>query len=531
MRKAFQFAGTTLVGLLAGLVSYSMGIVDAGAQAQRQPGRPAAPNASQEYPVASVSGVTRYNVDELWKFAVAHAARGQGTTSIQSIARTIELIYREDGYFLAEVSIRLDSDRRTAELVVSEGHVAEIEINGVDPRLSAKIRSYVERAITAGPIRQADFERAITLAGDLSGVTVRAVFDASGGHGGIRLTIIASAIDGRGGVTIDNPPRGFGRTISGIASHEFYSSLEAGDLLRFYVGANKSLASSGFGIYGGVYYRVPVGGFGTYAEAFAGNVLARREISGALDTTQEVGRSVVLLLGHPVVRDVHQFLYALAEYDYAESHSRGDLGRFHNGAHTMRGTLAYGYTANSGAPTRARLTFSGGHAVGDSVSRAAQDNVFWHVRAGFGTIQPLDFLVPALAFRFESFAQLSSGSLPLVEKFYIGDRRRLRGYGFAEVDGDSGVSATFEVSRHFAIESMGLQAVTPFVFFDVGFVANNRPAAGARPNWTLASIGAGVDIELANRFSLRSWIGLPLRDGALAKRYSPAVLVGVSKGW
>lgn len=531
MNGPFYAVQTTVLRLLVGVATCWIAIVDAAAQPAQQPAPTIAPSTPQQYPVASLSGVTRYNVDELWTFAVAHTAQSQGAVSIEAIARTIELIYREDGYFLAEVSVRVDAKRQTAELVVSEGYIAEIEITGVDSRLSDKIRSYVERSLNGGPIRQQEFERAIMLAGDLSGVTARAVFDASAGHGGIKLTILASAINGRGGITIDNPPRGFGKTISAIASHEFYSTFAAGDLLRLYLGANKSLVSSGFGVYGGIYYRVPVGSFGTYAEIFAGNVLARRENSGALDTTQEIGRSVILVLGHPIVRDVHQFLYALAEYDFAEAHSRGDQGQFHNGAHVLRGTLAYGHTASSGAAARARLTFSAGRSVGDSFSRAVQDGGFWHMRAGVGTIQPLDFMIPALAFRFESFAQLSSGSLPLVEKFYIGDRRRLRGYGFAEVDGDSGISATFEFSRQFAIESGIIQAVSPLVFFDVGFAANNRPAAGTRANWTLASIGAGVDVEFSDRFSLRSWVGLPLRDGALAKRYSPAVLIGFSKGW
>ena len=125
------------------------------------------------YPRVEVRGMTVYDPVATWNFALAHVLQTEGTATAVQMAKAIELTYREDGYFIARVHIVPGPQPGTAVLLVEEGHIGTIEVIGVNERTGERIASYMKPVTDGGPVRLADFERALMLAGDLGGVSVR----------------------------------------------------------------------------------------------------------------------------------------------------------------------------------------------------------------------------------------------------------------------------------------------------------------------------------------------------------------------
>jgi hypothetical protein len=59
----------------------------------------------QGYNNIALAGVTAYDPQKLWLFAVEHAHKQSTEFNVEDIAQAIQLIYREDGYFLVDVHI------------------------------------------------------------------------------------------------------------------------------------------------------------------------------------------------------------------------------------------------------------------------------------------------------------------------------------------------------------------------------------------------------------------------------------------
>lgn len=196
------------------------------------------------YPYIEVRGMTLYSPNDTWQYAQAHLVQTQGQVTAVEMAKAIELIYREDGYFLARVHIVPGVQPGTAVLLVEEGHVGSIEVTGVDERTGQRIASYMKPVVDKGPVRLADFERALMLAGDLGGVSVRSEITYTGGDmGKPDLKLHAKAVKSRGSIVIDSPPAA--DSLTATALQEFYSTFFAGDMLRAIVGGATDFNQSG----------------------------------------------------------------------------------------------------------------------------------------------------------------------------------------------------------------------------------------------------------------------------------------------
>lgn len=121
------------------------------------------------YPRVEVRGMTVYDPAATWNFALAHVLQTEGTATAVQMAKAIELTYREDGYFLARVHIVPGPQPGTAVLLVEEGHIGTIEVIGVNERIGERVASYMKPVADGGPVRLADFERALMLAGAHAG--------------------------------------------------------------------------------------------------------------------------------------------------------------------------------------------------------------------------------------------------------------------------------------------------------------------------------------------------------------------------
>lgn len=486
---------------------------------------------------ADISGVTVFDPDELWVQALNRAKSNGESPSYLDACEAIKSIYREKGYFLIEAACSVQGSRLLVG--VHEGRIRKIEISGVDDEIAKKISDIITSAIGDGPVTLEKFERGIMLAKDLSGVSLTAEVIASDQSGNDLLRIAANFVKQRGSVSIDNLPRNFGQGMYGILTEEIYSTLTPGDLFRINVLPSGDFNGQWNGIFGTGTYRAPLNDDGLYGEVTAGAGLTKTYYNGAgtspNDTFQKTNLAGVVI-GYPIIRNSHEFLYTISEINYYgltgtnTGVSNVDTGVF-------RQYLTYSTNSNDGKSTRASITVSAGTSGIQVLQSTPPQNLnnanFYSLRAGAGHITPLDELSPGLGLRLEASLQYTTNSLPTVEKYFLGDRSRLRGYGYAEVIGDTGYAATAEIAQYFHVGWNYLDSISPFGFFDFGAVKQNTAVQGGFVNQAnLASFGVGLQTGSKELFSVRGWYGVPMKsipNGTQA--YSPAFWLQLTQAW
>lgn len=481
----------------------------------------------------AVSGATVYETSDLMTFAFDHVDATRAAVTAEEFAHAIELIYREDGYFLAEVRVALSPDGTRIDFIIDEGRIDSVSIEGFDAAMSLAIQSYVDPLIGAAPLTLAELERAIMLVNDLTGVYATTEIDYPDAAAGARLRVIGSSEWlGEGSFTLDNPPRELGDAVSGFLTQEFYSTLVQGDLLRlqgaatwrYNDGDDNTLFASGV-------YRAPFGASGAYGEVFLGNVISRRDASGQFQQTDFDGFNAGGAIGYPVLRNLNEYGYVLGEYRFSTSDSETPDEDLDSSAHVISAAALYGRTEADGGALEVGVNLGGGWQPDSDDARFNDgDDAFWHLRAGVGYETPLDQLSEHMDFRSEVWAQASTNDLPAVEKFYLGDRYALRGYLFDEADGDTGIAALFELSKTYYVEKNPLHSATPFLFFDAGYVSTKSSSSLAEDE-ALASTGLGLEMEFFQDISVLGTVGVPLSDGPFTEAGEPAGYLRLTKFW
>ena len=486
----------------------------------------------QGYDNITLSGVTSYDPQQLWIFAVEHAVKHSDKLSIEDIAQAIQLIYREDGYFLVDVQVT--QTEKNVDLKIHEGRISKIEVSGASPDLAQVIHNYVQTALGQGPVTLEQFERGIMLAKDLAGVALTTEFVSSQGSGDDVLKIAVKTVKQRGSLSLDNLPRNFGKGIYAVLSEEVYSNITPGDLFRVNVLPSADFNNNWSGVFGSLTYRAPIGSNGWYAEATVGTGLTRNLYTGADQSPQNLFQNTFLanvVLGYPIHRDAHSFLYTMSEIGYSALEN-SLAGMNNTKAEVLRQFLVYSNNHADGSTFKAGITVTGGLADQQYFgTQVVSDPSFYHLRLGAGYTTPLSSLSAGLGLRLEASAQVTTSSLPTTEKYFLGDRSRLRGYGYAELIGDSGIAATAEISQFYHVGAKYLDSVAPFAFVDAGWLKQNTPIPGMLNETPLASVGLGVQTRSQENFSVRAWVGLPLIAGYSTPAFSPAVWVQLTQAW
>ncbi|MCR9157574.1 MAG: BamA/TamA family outer membrane protein [Rhodobacteraceae bacterium] len=473
-------------------------------------------------------GVSHYEPSELLSFATLLTQQQTGFISPQGLAQSIETIYLEDGYVLAEVFLAADG----LTLVVDEGEVGDIFIEGVDEDHFRLIEAYTRPLLAKRGLQQKDLERAIMLVEDIGSITATAEFDYPPGAAHARLRIIADELDRDfGSLSLDHPSREFGEAVRLSFSQSYLSALTAGDLLRFNLSATTELDRDDTSVWGAVAYRMPLGGSGLYGEAYLGNIGAYRDAQGALQETELLGRTAILALGFPLVRNIDTYGYGL--FELRQSASEVDVAdqKFDSEVDIVSASWIYGKALGSGGAFEYALNLSFGEQREMPQGIENGDETFSYVRFGLGYEHPIGLFGPESTLRAEVWGQHSQDQLPSIEEFYLGGIDAERGYVFAEAQGDSGYSASLELSRDLFPNSEHINRLRPFGFFDYGQVWNNDPRAHEIDDATLSSIGLGIDAEFTNGFFARSYVAAPLQDGPSTKAGDPAFYLNLSKSW
>lgn len=478
-----------------------------------------------------VSGVTRYTPLELLRFALAHDHTSRGHSTLQGTADAVSLIYREDGYLLADARVRYDAAAERVDVLVEEGHVGRITIEGLRPAVARLVEQYVRPLLGRRPLTRGAFERAFMLASDLTGVYLRSEFSFAPGLAGADLRIVGSETRQAGSVTAETLPLRPDTGGRAYVVQEGHGVARGGDMLRV-VGVLTLAPQGTRAVSGTAFYRLPLGRHGTYLEAFGGNAFSRRDFGSVALRSDQLGLNGAVAVGHPVHRDLDDYVYVIGEYEFSAATSRIGADSIDSGSQSLRMHLVHGHTAPAGGLFQWSLTVSGGTRADRAPDEPADGaRRFAHARGSVGSVTALSFLSDRTYLRVEGSGQWTTTALPLVEQFGLGFMPHLRDYTQWEVTGDRAFAADVEVSYLRPTTRVGVRELMPFVFIDTGVVDHVAPTAGVPPTWRLASAGTGVRFAFKNGFSAGAWMGVPLRDGPQSEKGKPAFYVRLTRGW
>ncbi|MGG7644806.1 ShlB/FhaC/HecB family hemolysin secretion/activation protein [Rhodovulum sp. YNF3179] len=477
-------------------------------------------------------GVTLYDEAALLSFATGSLIASGASVTPRGVADIVEQVYREDGYFLAEVTAR-PAPGGGVRLSVYEGRIGEISIEGAEPRMAAAVRRYIA-PLAREPVARLDtFERALMLSDDLSGAGVEAEIDYPAPDADARLRLVVTETASQSGsLSVDHSPRRIGKTLDLHLSQEFYSSAVAGDFLGLDAFANSDFElEDDFTLFGSLRYRAPVGAGGAYAEGYASNLTARRGASGSFAETEIDGETYALAFGYPFIRNIHGYGYGILDIRRSSSVSRVPGEEIESAVDVVGATYVHGHSFDRGGSLEAAVNLSFGQHRALTPGIDDGDADFWHLRAGIGYEAPLDRWVENAALRAELIAQYTTSRLPGVEEFYLGSADSLRGYRFDEADGDSGLGGSVEVSQTIYPASGGIDRLTPYGFVDFGYIENNDPGAFEQDSTSLASVGLGLEAVFGRVNEVDMYVGVPLADGPVTAAGDPAVYLRYTRSW
>lgn len=422
----------------------------------------------------------------------------------QSIQHQLE----SRGYFLATVHLTGE-----ATMDVDLGYIAEVRIQGVDEKNSNAIANIIQPLIDRHANQIAEFDHAQEVINDLPGLKASFAFEPMPDASGFLLSILGEEIKQQGHITIDNIPRELGEKTRTTLSQDFYSVFQGGDALRFDIASvnGKNPDSTNLDLS----YQLPISASGSYIELDYSDFETRNGNSYS-------GKSYGALLGFPLERSHSTADYLLVDLKHInESSSPSSAG---DDIVTSGEVILLKHLHDSdGNSSTNSISLVSGH--------SKLENDFTLLRGEYGRVFQLREISDSTELKVEVNAQFGGSSTPQTHLFLLGGTDYLRGYASSEFAGESGIKALFEIGQLHVGPTENITQITPFAFFDVGYVNNHRSSGNQRPkNDSLASIGVGSRMS-AYGFYIDASIGVPLLEGRDGKTPSPAAYLRITKGW
>lgn len=449
--------------------------------------------------------------------------------NLDAIRSSVIKAHQKAGYPFVNVEVSQRSGR--VSISVRQNGIKSIIVHDFPPHIASLVRSHFYSLLNRTDVKQEDIETATTRSSDYSGIRTQIELDEDD-DGQYVLHVHGRYAKSFGFISVENMPRNWNYGSANL-TQQYNSIIRAGDLLRggFFLGHDFADKSSA--VQGTIYYRMPLSVSGLYFEGIAGTMHAGRLYDGTVPANDVVGRGnqAIALFGYPLMRNAHNFIYALQEFEYKVGYSKIPTFQSDSKIYASRTYLVASHMNDDGENFKVGVSLTLGNSS-DSLLPAylgLYDENFWHIRFGMGFAKHTDFLMKNAAYKFEFTGQYTSSKVNPLEMFYLSDKNRLRGYAMGEGAGNSGFTKTHEFSWYKAINSETLKSITPYAFFDVGY--SHLKYFGNTYAKTLVSSGVGARLLFANRIAFDGWLGVPLKDGWTTKKYNPAVFVRLSKAW
>ena len=423
-----------------------------------------------------IVGVRSVPFAEVAKVFVPLAGQSVTVARMVEVAAEVTKYYQEAGYALSFAFVPpQDFKDGVVQIVIVEGHIARLEIEGNSGKSEALLRELAEPLLAEKPLRTATFERQSQLMARLPGVqaTVSAQMPTTvDGATTLRLITAHKPLIFSIGGEIRQPTS---RAIASLTANDVFAGggqLQASTLLRSF-DTERFLSLS----YGQV-----VNTQGTLVKAsisdYRGVAPDSEQLPGIDDITRQ--RRMEVSVAHPLLLRARESLMltgGLYGVDYSrtyEAQATGNALRDSQHIRVLFGQLAWSQVEAHAAHSASVIL---AHGIRGAGAKAEFSNNFGAVLAPDDT--RLDFL--RLTFdastrrRFAPSGwggailmagQYSPHWLPTPERITFGASRFARGYQAGQAAGDSGLGVGVEVNHSFPATWAWLKHWEPYLLYE-----------------------------------------------------------------
>ena len=437
-----------------------------------------------------------------------YLGRQLGPGELRRLATDVAGVARRAGYGLATAEVpRQVIQNGILKVVVDEGRVDAVEVDGSG---AAAVRRILARLVTGRPVRTADLERQLLLAGDVAGVsTAGARIDRRDGRNILKVTARRDAVTAR--VGLDNWGSAAIGPVRARIDIDLNSVLTADD--RVSIGGLLTPLDPREFQFIRAAWSVPVNGRGT--ELSVAGYYGHSKPGGSLKSRNLDGNSLEadFTLSHPLLRSRSASLWGSVELaaidsdlDEQGARIRSDRIRTVTAGVNGVGRLGKGWLRGQVSVVQG-VSALGATAKGDPrASRSDAGGVFTKTAFSAQYASPLGGRFSA---SLGMEGQLASRPLLSSEEMGLGGGAFLRGYDYWEVSGDEGVAGSAELRYDLGALFRSLRRFQIYTYADAGTVSNLQSGLGGG---SLASAGGGLRITLRDGFEAGAELGVPLKS-------------------
>jgi hemolysin activation/secretion protein len=450
--------------------------------------------------------------------------RPLGPDELRALARDVAEAARRAGFPLATAWIpRQDLVAGILHVTLDEGRIDAIEAQGPG---SEQAERRLAPLATGRPVRAAELERALLLAGDVPGLSFgqpRIVR-----RNGRNFLVVQTGFDRvQGRAAIDNSGSATAGPVRARVAVDANSVLARGD--RLSVGAMITPLQPREFQLAEAAYRVPVGHGGT--EVAVSGYVAHSRAGGSLRDADLAGVSsqAELSVSHPVLRTRAASVWAGAALAMRDS-SLDRAGAPVRDDRIVTATASlYANGQLGGGRVRVRLSYVQGldwlRATMRGDPLASRPDAGGRFSVGRAWAQYDRALGGGFSLQLGGEAQLSSRPLLASEEIGLGGRQFLRAFDYWEVSGDEGAAAYAELRYDLASGlPHPLSRLQLYLYADAGRATNLRGGFGGG---SLASAGGGARAWFDHGFEAGLELGVPLTDGPFDPNPDPRVSVSL----
>lgn len=439
----------------------------------------------------------------------SYVGRPLTPADLQALASDVADVARAAGFGLATAWVpqqRIVNGVLT--VVLDEGRIDEIEIQG-----NAGIVGSALAPLASGrPIRTAELERQLLLAGDIAGVRVRSArLTRRGGRSILVVAAVQKRVETR--AYLDN----WGSSTIGPIRARLtvdFNGLFAGDDQLTVAGVLTPAQPSEFALVRAA-YTVPVGTGGT--EASFGGYFANSQPGGVLSGRDIAGRSVEVeaSIRHPFVRSRAGSVLGGIDFRVRDSSQTLDDLKVRDDRLAIIAANLFAVQQLPSGRMRSRLAVSQGI---DAFGATRRGDPFASRSDASGTFTKLEAwgeleqrFGRQFSINLQAEGQIADGPLLSSEEIGLGGRSFGRAWDYREFSGDRGIAGSIEL--RFDIETLPrpIWMVQLYTYGDVGKVSNDRGGFGGG---SLASAGGGARLWLRNGIEASLEAAFPLTDGS-----------------
>ena len=453
-----------------------------------------------------------------------YLGRPLGPEELRALARDVAEAARRAGYPLATAWIpQQELVAGILHVTLDEGRIDAIEAEG--PGHEEVARRLAPLA-TGRPVRTAELERALLLAGDMPGISLgrpRIVR-----RDGRNVLVVQTGFDRvQGRATLDNAGSATAGPVRARLGVDINGVLTGGDRLSL-GGMVTPLQPREFQLAEAA-YRAPVGHGGT--EVGVSTYVGRSRAGGSLRSNDLAGVSsqVEASVTHPLVRSRAGSVWAGAALTVRDSNLDRAGTRVRDDRIVTATASLYANGPFGGGRVRVRLAYVQGldwlRATRRGDPLASRSDAGGRFSVGEAWLQYDRSLGGRFSLQLAGEAQLASRPLLASEELGLGGRQFLRAFDYWEVSGDEGAAISAELRYDLASGlPHPLRRLQLYLYADAGRVTNLENGLGGG---SLASAGGGARAWFDRGFEASLELGIPLTDSPYDPNPKPRVSVSL----